>query len=99
MHSDHLLISQYVLHNEVFIFLADCLIQFLFVIRDELLNVHVVCLVWCDLISIDLLRIRLCVLLLFHMPRIELSCIYLVTALLLAVCGLIHDRKMTRASH
>jgi len=38
----HLLVSNNVLHDQVFIFLADRQVQLLFVIGDELLDVHVV---------------------------------------------------------
>ena len=40
--SSHLLIGHDVLHYHVFVFFPDCLVQFLFIVTDQLLDVYVV---------------------------------------------------------
>ena len=41
MTSDHLLVSHDILHDQVFVFLSDGLVQFLLVLADQVLNVDV----------------------------------------------------------
>ena len=38
----HLLVGHDVLHYHVFVFFPDCLVQFLFIVTDQLLDVYVV---------------------------------------------------------
>ena len=91
--TNHLLIRQDVLHDQVFILLPDRLVQFLLVVGDQLLNVDVVSLRWRHpLNSINLLGIGcLRMLLLLQMTSIELCRVYLVTAIRLTARGLVHD--------
>ena len=101
MSAYHLLICQYVLHNEVFIFLPNRLVQFLLVIWDELLNINVVSLrLRNPLSSIDLLGVgSLSMLLLLYVAIVKLCSIDLVTAVRLPINTLVHYVQVTWACH
>ena len=101
MRTNHLLIRQDVLHDQVLILFSNRLVQLLLVVGDQLLNVDIVSLRGRHpLTSIYLLGIGcLGMLLLFQMTSIELCRVDLVTAIRLTVRRLVHDGQVARACH